>query len=266
MLEKRLSMVFVCVLFISSNAHAFGIPGFGGDDDKKSGSTGKCIDRNAGGDISWTDKIAKIALEEVMDTAAKEILTVKSLKLPKKITNTCDADKRLQYAEKMGKHLEKQTKDALTDVYACYDSHTDAKKTKSEIQEASISETADDLEKVVKTTTDTGAKKCAAGAAGALKGLTGYAGTVVGWDKELIDFGKDNFPWALKNSSLLKNVLGSAKDISVGVGTIGGSIVQPIWAGLTPYDKKKAKKEQAKATKDMKNTDKNVKKDTGDLV
>ena len=214
----------------------------------KKPSEAECKARYTAEQPTLKDKLISYTIQKILDAGISEITGIKKLERVKKIRDTCTADKRLKYVRKGNKELNGKMNIALSDLDNCYASHGEGKLIESEAQQAKrhadvigkrSNKVAEELAEKIKTVTSEGREKCVNSSVGSLKGLSSYAGTTLGWTKELFEFGQDNSAWAVRNANLIKETALTAKDVASAVTTVSLSIVQPIVATMTPYDKQK---------------------------
>jgi hypothetical protein len=218
-----------------------------------------CIARNAGGSASFTQMITEKVVSLAINSALESVTGNKEVKIPAKITNTCEADKRLAYLKKLTEDFSKDIDSANQDILASVEQTKEVQKLQAEIdhKKKTLDEAqynggvTEDNEKTLALIKDAKIidKKKYSAAMGKLALATPISGyMIVGWDKEILEFAKDNMIWGIQNVGAIKDVASQLTTTIKVLPTLASLTTSPLYDGRV--DQTIAKKEAAKAIKD----------------
>lgn len=183
-----------------------------------------CIPRMGGGSVSMWDMASKLVLNPLIESAIEEASGEK-VKIPAKLLSTCEADEKLKYVEALtnkyydnlnlasAKFLNSMEETAKVRQYKAemadqkgMESKADNIEGKQEFQEKVF-----DLMETAKIKD----KKLFSEASGIFtKTITLFTPQLLGWDKEIAEFSKDNLVWGVKNIGALKTLLSQVGTIA----------------------------------------------------
>jgi len=177
----------------------------------------KCIPRMSGGNPSFTQMVTEQVLSLVIGEALKSVEGAENIKVPTRIKDTCEADKRLKYLQTLTKSFGDNIANANEDILASVEKTKEIQTLQEEIlhkkkslDEAEYKESViEDNSKLLKLienakVTDKAKYSAAMGKLAIATPITGY--TVVAWDKEILEFAKDNMIWGIQNVGSLKTM------------------------------------------------------------
>jgi hypothetical protein len=231
------------------------------------GST-KCVGRMSGGSTSFTQMVTKEALSYALSTALKEVSGDKNIKAPQRITNTCEADKRLAYLKKIANAFSDNLDSAQADILASLEQTKEVQKLQAQREhkkktlEAAdyktyVSESNEEFLKLEKQAKVKDKKKYseAMGKLAIATPILGY--TVLGWDKEILEFAQDNMMWGISNVGAVKDIASQAVTIVKVLPTLTSLVTTPHYKGRVDQTiaKKAAKEEMKSDAKILKNAE-----------
>jgi len=232
----------------------------------------KCIPRDAGGSASFTQMITKKILTVAIDEALKSMTGDKSIESPRPIMDTCEADKRLVYLTKLTNDFNGVIVEANKDIDASLDKMQKIQKLEAQADHVKETEkTTDfdpdaDIDEMTKNTLALASqykikdKELYSKAMGKMAISTPISGyLVVGWDKEILEFAKDNIVWGIQNVTALKDVASQAVTTMQVLPTLATLATNPLYDGRV--DKSVAKKAAAAQTKSSEQLAKLAEKD-----
>lgn len=177
----------------------------------------KCIPRMAGGATSFTQMVTEKVLSLAIEEALKSVEGAKNIKIPTKIKDTCEADKRLKYLQTLTKNFEDNIANANEDILASVEQtkeiqtlqeeilHKKKSLSEAEYKESVVEDNSKLLDLIKNAKVKNKAKYSAAmGKLAIATPINGYA--AVAWDKEILEFAKDNMIWGLQNVGALKTI------------------------------------------------------------
>ncbi len=197
-----------------------------------------CMPRMATGQVNMTSLLTKQMFNLLVTQALKNIEGMKDVQLPKKIMDTCEADARLKYIESISNRyfqslniVNKKILEALEETKEINQLKADMKDRKNIQNQAQlnvgIAENTAKIQEIMKNTKVKDAKKISEAQGIFLKSFPKYTALLIGWDKEIAEFGKDNILWAIKNFTSLKILLTQLKTVVV-VGTTAKSSISKV--------------------------------------
>ncbi len=223
-----------------------------------SGTKSRCIGRNAGGSTSLLQMATKKLLSIAVESALEKAVGVKGLKLPTPMQNTCEADARLKYLEKISGTFQDNIDEANRDILASVkqtkaiqtlqEEIAQKKKSLSEAEyKESVVEDNSKLLALIKNAKVKDKKKYSAamGKLAIATPITGYM--VLGWDKEILEFAKDNMVWGLQHVSAIKTIASQLTTTVKVLPSLTSLATSPMYNGKV--DKKIAKIAAKKAIK-----------------
>lgn len=224
---------------------------------------GNCVGRMNGGSTSFTQMVTEKVVTYAIDSALENVSDNKHVKIPKEITNTCEADKRLAYVKELTKNFNNDLDNANKDILASVEQTKEIQKLQEEMthkkktmDEAEYNEgVTEDNTKTLELIKDAKivdkAKYSAAmGKLALATPINGYM--IVGWDKEILEFAKDNMVWGVKNVSALKEVASQLTGIVKVLPTLASLTTSPLYDGRVDEDiAKKASKEAIKKDEEI---------------
>lgn len=211
----------------------------------------KCIPRMSGGSTSFTQMVAEKVLSLAIENALKSVEGAENIKIPARIKDTCEADKRLKYLQVLTKNFENNIANANEDILASVEQTKEIQTLQEEIlhKKKSLSEAeykdsvVEDNSKLLKLIKNAKVKdkakySAAMGKLAIATPINGYA--AVAWDKEILEFAKDNMIWGLKNISSLKTMASQLTTTIKILPTLTKLTTSPLYNGRV--DKKIAKR------------------------
>jgi len=228
-------------------------------------ANGNCIPRNAGGAVSMFDMVKEKLISAAITKALESIDGMKDVKIPKKITNTCEADARLKYVETISNRYYENLNTVNVKILKALEQTDEVKKLLADIEDANstsdkaalnegIAEQTEKITKMMETAKAKDSKRISEAQGIFFTSVPKYTALLAGWDKEIAEFAKDNLPWAIKNFSGVKNVVTQLKTIA----TIGVNSKNALNKLITNNNLKINKKIAKKAAKKMEREDKLV--------
>lgn len=222
-----------------------------------------CVPRNSSESLSFTQRITEKIVTHIIDSALKDVSTNKHVKIPKKITNTCEADQRLAYVRTLTKSFAADINNANADILSSVEQTKEIQKLQEEINhkkktldEAEFNEgVSEDNSKtfeLIKNAKVVDKKKysSAMGKLALATPINGYI--IVGWDKEILEFAKDNIVWGIKNLSALKDVASQLTTTIKVLPTLTSLTTSPFYDGRVDEDiAKKAAQEAIKKEEEI---------------
>jgi len=207
----------------------------------------KCVARHAGGSTSFTQMATEQVLKYTIDTALSDISENKNVQIPKRITNTCEADKRLAYLKELTQNFNNDLDNANKDILASVEQTKEIQKLQEEIahkkktlDEAEFNEgVTEDNEKTLELIKNAKVidKKKYSEAMGKLALATPINGyVIVGWDKEILEFSKDNIPWAIQNAGAIKDIASQLTGTVKILPTLASLTTSPLYEGRVDED------------------------------
>ena len=194
-----------------------------------------CVPRMSGGSASFTEMITEQLVNAAIEAALKEVVGDQNIVIPTKIMDTCTADKRLAYVKSITRDFAIGVDEANRNILASVEQTQEIQKLQAQMdhKKKTLSEAdyyeeiADDNEQMLilmenAKVTDTAKYSAAMGELAIATPATGY--TIVGWDKEILEFAKDNIAWGIKN-------VGSVTDLGSQLSTMVQ--ILPTLASLT---------------------------------
>ncbi len=230
-------------------------------------SNRKCIPRMSGGSTSFTQLVTKKILTMVIEKALSKVTNAKNIHIPQPLKNTCEADDRLRYLQTITANFNKDIDSANRDILASVEQTKEIQALQGEIthkkkslKEAEYNEgVIKDNEKLLKLIEkakikDKAKYSAAMGKLAIATPINGYM--VVGWDKEILEFAKDNMVWGLQHLSALKAVASQLTTTIKVLPTLTSLVKSPLYNGKV--DKKIAKRAAKQAIESDKKIAKEV--------
>jgi len=225
----------------------------------------QCIPRMSGGSASFTEMITKQVISIAIDKALQSMTGDKSIESPRPIMDTCEADKRLVYLNKLTTDFNGVVVGANEDIDASLDKMQKIQKLEAQAEHVKETEAATDfdpdadLDDMTKNTLALASqykikdKELYSQAMGKLAISTPISGyLVIGWDKEILEFAKDNIVWGIQNVSALTDVASQAVTIMGVLPTLATLATNPLYDGRVDKSvAKKAAKAQTKSSKEL---------------
>ena len=200
-----------------------------------------CIPRMSGGSTSLTQMITKKTLEVVINKALESVVGNKNIKLPKRINDTCQADRVLAYVSKLSKDFDNDIVQADQDILASLEQTKEIQHLRA--QQEHKAEEAKSAEASVIIGDDKKAKELiknakikdkakyskAMGKLAIAAPVSGYV--LVGWDKEILEFAKDNMVWGVQNVMAIKDVASQLKTTVSFLPSLASLATSPLYNG-----------------------------------
>jgi len=229
---------------------------------KDNSATG-CIPRMSGGSTSFTQMITQKIVTLAIESALEKVSGNANVQVPTKIMDTCTADKRLAYLQKLTKDFSKNIDNANKDILASVEQTKEVQKLQAQIDhkkktldEAEYNEgVTQDNEEMLKLIKDAKIidKEKYSAAMGKLAistPLNGYM--ILGWDKEILEFAKDNMLWGIQNVGAVKDVASQLTTTIKVLPTLASLTTSPLYNGRVDEDiAKKAGEAQIKTDKEI---------------
>jgi hypothetical protein len=176
-----------------------------------------CVPRMGGGSVSMFDMASKLVLNPLIESAIEEASGEK-VKIPAKLLSTCEADEKLKYVEALTNRYYDNLNLASTKFINSMEETAKVRQYKAEMADQkgmedkadNIEGKQENLEKMfaLMETAKIKDKKLFSEASGIFtKTTTLFTPQLLGWDKEIAEFSKDNLVWGVKNISALKTLL-----------------------------------------------------------
>lgn len=176
-----------------------------------------CIPRMGGGNVSWMDMATKLILSPLIESAIKEA-SGEDIKFPAKLMNTCEADDKLKYVTALTNQYYDNLNMVNTKILEALEENDEIKNLKAEMADQKAKEDRADINdgieahttkmlELLETAKVKDEKKVNEAWGIFTKTTSLYTPTLLGWDKEIAEFGKDNFPWAIQNFGAVKLVV-----------------------------------------------------------
>jgi len=217
-----------------------------------------CIPRMAGGSPSFTQMVTKEVLSLAIESALKSVEGAENIKIPTPIKDTCEADKRLKYLQTITKSFQNNIANANEDILASVEKTKEIQTLEEEIlhkkkslDEAEYKESVvEDNSKLLELIKDAKVKdkakySAAMGKLAIATPITGYV--AVAWDKEILEFAKDNMIWGIQNIGALKTMANQLKTTIMVLPTLTSLASSPLYNGKV--DKKIAKEAAKRSIK-----------------
>ena len=224
---------------------------------------GGCVPRMSGKSPSLTQMITQKVVAIAIEAALKKVAGDANVQVPEKIMDTCAADKRLAYLQTLTKDFSKGIDNANKDILASVEQTKEVQKLqaqidhkKSTLDEAEYNEgVTEDNEKMLALMKDAKVvdKEKYSAAMGKLAIATPINGyMVVGWDKEILEFAKDNPVWGIKNVGAVKDIGSQLMTVIEILPTLSSLATSPLYDGrVDPAIAKAAGEEQMKTDKEV---------------
>ncbi|MFK5882000.1 MAG: hypothetical protein QM482_07280 [Sulfurospirillum sp.] len=222
-----------------------------------------CIPRMSGGSTSLTQMVTKKVLSLAIESALKSVAGAKNIQIPTPLTNTCEADKRLKYLKTITGDFENNIANANEDILASVSqtkeiqilqeeiAHKKKSLKEAEYRDSVIEDNTKLLKLIGKAKIKDKAKYSAAmGKLAIATPITGYM--VLAWDKEILEFAKDNMIWGIQHVSDLTTIASQLKTTISVLPTLTSLVTSPLYNGKV--NKNIAKRAANKAIK----TDKKI--------
>ncbi len=223
----------------------------------------RCIPRMSGGSTSLTQMVTKKVLSLAIESALKSVAGAKNIQIPTPLTNTCEADNRLKYLKTITGGFEKNIANANEDILASVSqtkeiqtlqeeiAHKKKSLKEAEYRDSVVEDNTKLLKLIGKAKVKDRAKYSAAmGKLAIATPIMGYM--VLGWDKEILEFAKDDIVWGLQHVKDLVTVASQLKTTISVLPTLTSLATSPLYNGKV--DKNIAKRAANKAIK----TDKKI--------
>jgi len=233
--------------------------------EKASETTSKvgCIPRASGGSTSFTQIITQKIVTMAIESALKEVAGDTNVQVPERIMDTCIADKRLAYLLSITKDFSKGIDTANQDILASVEQTKEVQKLQAQIDhkkntldEAEYNEgVTEDNEKMLALMENAKVvdKKKYSEAMGRLAiatPITGYM--IAGWDKEILEFAKDNISWGIKNVGAIKDIASQLITVVEVLPALTSLASSPLYDGrVDPEIAKAAGESQMKTDKEI---------------
>lgn len=185
-----------------------------------------CIPRMGGGSISTWSMVSKMALTPLIESAIQEATGMKDLKIPTPILNTCEADARLKYVDTVTNNYYQNLNDVNNKILDALEDTKEVRELRAELAEnETVSEKAalndgiaEQNEKILDHIESAKVKdkqKISEAWGMFMTAVPKNTALIVGWDKEIAEFAKDNLPWAIKNIGAVKTALSQVKTLAM---------------------------------------------------
>ncbi|MEA2110932.1 MAG: hypothetical protein U9P71_02670 [Campylobacterota bacterium] len=177
-----------------------------------------CIPRLTGASVGFMDMAKEKLLSYAIESAMASIIDMKDIQMPAKITNTCEADMRLKYVETISNRYFANLGTVNEKILEAMEQTEEVKKLRAEIADIKavgdkaalnegIVEQTDKIVAMAETAKIVDSEKVSEAWGIVFQSAPKYTALLIGWDKEIADFAKDNLPWAIKNFGGLKSLL-----------------------------------------------------------
>ncbi len=224
---------------------------------------GGCIPRSGGGSPSFTQMITQKVVSLAIEAALKEINGDANVQVPQKIMDTCSADKRLAYLKTLTEDFSKGIDNANKDILASVEQTKEVQKLQAQIDHKTKTlDEAEYNEGVTEDNTkmlalmknakviDKAKYSAAMGKLAIATPINGYM--VVGWDKEILEFAKDNPMWGIQNVMAVKDVASQLMTVIEVLPTLSSLATSPLYDGrVDPEIAKAAGASQMKTDKEV---------------
>lgn len=200
-----------------------------------------CIPRSGGGSTSFTQMVTEKVVEFAINSALEEMVGNADIKVPKRINDTCEADAVLAYITKQSAQFQSDIRQADKDILASLEqtkeiqhlrAQMEHKEAEAEGAEASVIIGGDDESKKLIENATIKDKEMYSKAMGKLAIATPVSGYVlIGWDKEILEFAKDNMPWGIENVMALKDVASQVGTTLEVLPALGSLVTSPLYDG-----------------------------------
>lgn len=183
-----------------------------------------CIPRMNGGQVSLLKIIQKQIMMAIIENALKKISELKDVEFPKQIQDTCEADARLKYISSLTNqhyynlHLMNiaildsiEQTDEVVKIRAAIRDRGNIQD-QAEINDL-IDEQNEQIMELIKKAKIRDRDRVSEAAGIFNESLFKFTPLVIGWDKEIAEFGQDNIVWALNNFSAMQTALTQLKSI-----------------------------------------------------
>lgn len=227
-----------------------------------SGGNGKCIPRMGGGSASMMDMATKFILNPLIEEAIQDATGIDDLKMPAKIMDTCEADKRLTYIKVITDNYTKSMTDINDDLLASLKQTKKIQDMQVQIDNRNKNREEADLEgaikdneailEIMKDATIQDKAKYSAALGKIVIASPVRIGELIGWDKEIVEFSKDNIVWAIQNVESVKDIIFQIGVVADIVPTVYALKDSPLYEGRVDKDiAEKAAKELIKSDKEV---------------
>ena len=206
-----------------------------------------CIPRMSGGSTSFTQMITDKVVTLAIEAALKEVAGDANVQVPSKIMDTCIADKRLAYLQSLTKEFSNVIDTANKDILASVEQTQEVQKLQAQIDhkkktldEAEYNEgVTEDNEKMLvlmenAKVVDKEKYSAAMGKLAIATPINGYM--IIGWDKEILEFAKDNIVWGMKNVGAVKDVASQLMTVIEVLPTLSSLATSPLYDGRVDPD------------------------------
>lgn len=222
-----------------------------------------CIPRNGGGSTSFTQMVTEKLVSIAINSALESTVGDNNIKAPAKIMDTCTADKRLAYVktltDKFAGYIDQANKDILASVEQTKEvqklqeeiAHKEKTLEEAEYNEGVTKDNAKTLELIENATIVD--KKKYSEAMGKLAIATPTIGyVIVGWDKEILEFAKDNMVWGVSNVGSVTDVGSQLMTTMEVLPALASLTTSPLYDGKVDEDvAKKAAEKSIKEAKEV---------------
>ena len=206
-----------------------------------------CIPRMSGGTPSFTEMITKALVNAAIESALKEVIGDQNIKIPVKIMDTCTADNRLAYVKQITKEFAIGVDQANRDILASVEQTQEIQKLQAQmdhkkktLEEADYyEEIADDNEQMLilmqsARVTDKAKYSKAMGELALATPATGF--TILGWDKEILEFAQDNISWGISNVGSVTDLASQVSTLAQILPTLASLTTSPLYDGRVDKD------------------------------
>ena len=188
-------------------------------------SKANCIPRMSGGQTSMFDLIKEKAITFAIEQSIKSIDGMEDIKFPTKIVDTCEADARLKYVEDISNKYFENLNLVNTKILEALEETKEVNQIKADLEDLKniedkadlnegIAENAEKIHEIMETAKVKDSKKISEAQGIFFKSMPKYTALLIGWDKEIADFAKDNLPWAINNFGAVKTAITQMKTVA----------------------------------------------------
>lgn len=175
-----------------------------------------CIPRMGGGSVSTMDMATKFILNPLIESAIKDA-TGEDVKMPPKLLNNCEADKGLQYVKDITNQFYVNVAEIDKKILEALEENDVIIKLKTELadmlamedkadQTEGLAKIHEKIEKEIENASNVDSKKISEASGIAAKTVSLYIPLIIGWNKEIAEYSKDNIVWAVKNVGEVKTL------------------------------------------------------------
>ncbi len=183
-----------------------------------------CLPRMGGGSVGMMDMATKLVLNPLIESAIKDA-TGDDIKLPPKLLNTCEADQGLKYVKTITNQFYTNVSEIDKKILEALEENDEVIKLKTELadmlamedkadQTEGLEEIHKKIDLLIADAKNVDSKKISEASGIATKTASLYLPVIIGWDKEIAEFSKDNMVWAIKNISDVKTLFSQISSLA----------------------------------------------------